>query len=167
MTFYSFKGGVGRTTTLAACALLAAQAGESVVVVDLDLEAPGAGSLFGVDEPPRGVLDLLVDHLATGKVELQDAVHTPRGLPNELTKLLRVIPAGQLDLRYLEKLARLDFTGSAVEAGDVSSPVQPRKCTGACRPRSGVEGTCAAAARCSVSYSAGACHGACVQRGGP
>ena len=47
VTFYSFKGGVGRTSTLASCAIQAAQQGERVVVIDLDLEAPGIGTLFG------------------------------------------------------------------------------------------------------------------------
>jgi MinD-like ATPase involved in chromosome partitioning or flagellar assembly len=41
VTFYSFKGGVGRTTALAACAWQLARAGKRVAIIDLDLEAPG------------------------------------------------------------------------------------------------------------------------------
>lgn len=84
-TFYSFKGGVGRTTTLAACALFAAQAKEDVVVVDLDLEAPGLASVFGA-EVERGVVDVLVDHLATGVVDLGTALARPRALPEDLAR---------------------------------------------------------------------------------
>jgi cellulose biosynthesis protein BcsQ len=40
-TFYSFKGGVGRTMALANVAALLAKWGHSVLVVDWDLEAPG------------------------------------------------------------------------------------------------------------------------------
>ena len=40
-TFYSFKGGVGRTMALANVAALLAKWGYSVLVVDWDLEAPG------------------------------------------------------------------------------------------------------------------------------
>ncbi len=124
VTFYSFKGGVGRTTTLAACALLAAAAGESVVIIDLDLEAPGVASLFGIEDTPRGVLDVLVDHLAQNTVDLTDALHAPTGIPDEYADRIKVVPAGRLDLRYLEKLARLDFTGSTVDLNATASPVR-------------------------------------------
>ena len=40
-TFYSFKGGVGRTMALANAAALLAKWGYSVLMVDWDLEAPG------------------------------------------------------------------------------------------------------------------------------
>jgi cellulose biosynthesis protein BcsQ len=121
VTFYSFKGGVGRTTTLAACALLAAQAKEKVVVVDLDLEAPGLAAVFGV-EVDQGVLDLVVDHLATGALDLGRATQKPT-LANDLGEPIQVVPAGKLGGAYLEKLARLDFAGSAVD-GSSRIPVR-------------------------------------------
>lgn len=40
VSFFSFKGGVGRTTTMAATALTLARNGHRVAIVDLDLEAP-------------------------------------------------------------------------------------------------------------------------------
>lgn len=121
VAFYSFKGGVGRTTTLASCALQAARDGESVVVIDLDLEAPGLGSLFGV-EADKGVIDLMVEHLATDAVELGDA-STAR-LPGEYPGTVEVISAGRLDDRYLEKLSRLDFSGSQSDGGVDETPVR-------------------------------------------
>ncbi len=51
VSFYSFKGGVGRTTTMMLSAVGAARRGKKVVVVDFDLEAPGVSSLF-----PEGIL---------------------------------------------------------------------------------------------------------------
>lgn len=110
VTFYSFKGGVGRTTALASCAWQAAEAGESVVVVDLDLEAPGMGPLLGADTD-RGVLDFIVDFLATEGRSL-DGMVAPATQFGAVADHVRVIPAGNLDISYLEKLARLDFVGS-------------------------------------------------------
>lgn len=121
VTFFSFKGGVGRTTTLASCALQAARSGERVALIDLDLEAPGLASLFGVT-PDRGVLDLLVEHLATGDVDVGSIHQLARGLPDDLGDLIHVFPAGRLDTGYLEKLSRLDFSG-AVHDGEPSIPV--------------------------------------------
>ncbi len=46
ITFYSYKGGVGRTFALANIAVLLAQQGKRVLVVDWDLEAPGLHRYF-------------------------------------------------------------------------------------------------------------------------
>lgn len=46
VTFYSYKGGVGRSTALAIVARVLASNGHKVAVVDLDLEAPGINSLL-------------------------------------------------------------------------------------------------------------------------
>jgi MinD-like ATPase involved in chromosome partitioning or flagellar assembly len=109
ISFYSFKGGVGRSTTLAAVALLLASSGKRVLCVDLDLEAPGLASLFQT-APEPGVIDFLLSSLATGS-------HDASGLAQDITvhgTTLQVVPAGLLGRGYLEKLARLDYlsTGS-------------------------------------------------------
>ena len=51
VVFYSFKGGVGRTTALASFAIQRARAGERVVVIDGDLDAPGIGPIFTTTSP--------------------------------------------------------------------------------------------------------------------
>ena len=53
-TFYSFKGGVGRTTLLVNVANVLAARGERVLIWDLDLEAPGVHHFPGL-EPPEAV----------------------------------------------------------------------------------------------------------------
>src|SRR5512134_20337 len=45
-TFYSYKGGVGRSMALANVAALLAKWGRRVLVVDWDLEAPGLERYF-------------------------------------------------------------------------------------------------------------------------
>ena len=59
MVFHSVKGGVGRSTALAILAADQARRGRNVLVVDLDMEAPGVGSVLLGDEdlPELGVLD--------------------------------------------------------------------------------------------------------------
>lgn len=63
VTFYSIKGGVGRSTALAVAASAQAERGNNVLVVDLDLEAPGLGALLLEADglPEFGALDWLVE----------------------------------------------------------------------------------------------------------
>jgi MinD-like ATPase involved in chromosome partitioning or flagellar assembly len=66
-TFYSFKGGVGRSMALANVAELLYQRGLRVLMIDFDLEAPGLERFFEIpDAPPladvletRGIIDLV------------------------------------------------------------------------------------------------------------
>ena len=58
VTFYSFKGGVGRTTALTHVASILAMRGLKVVAVDLDLEAPGLSTAFNLKPQPKyGIVD--------------------------------------------------------------------------------------------------------------
>ncbi|KYF99868.1 hypothetical protein BE20_57790 [Sorangium cellulosum] len=124
VTFYSYKGGVGRTTALTACAWQLAQAGRRVAVVDLDLEAPGLGVLLE-GEAGRGVVDFLADHVATGASRLDDLVAGARALGDDEERV-HVLAAGRLGPMYLEKLARLDFlSADAGQGGHAStSPME-------------------------------------------
>ncbi len=67
ITFYSYKGGVGRSMALANLAELFYQAGFRALMVDWDLEAPGLERFFPVIEPQQvttkaGVIDMLIDY---------------------------------------------------------------------------------------------------------
>jgi len=124
-SFYSFKGGVGRTTLLVACALELVKRGKRVAVVDLDIEAPGIGPLLEV-LGGHSVLDLLVDHavlqqlppLAVAKPSA--AWDMTGGVPGGR---IDVVPAGDLNPSFLEKLARLDFEGGLPSATARNRPV--------------------------------------------
>jgi hypothetical protein len=59
-TFYSFKGGVGRSMAVANIGELLFRRGLKVLLVDFDLEAPGLERYFDVNvEGRRGVIDML------------------------------------------------------------------------------------------------------------
>jgi hypothetical protein len=112
LVFYSFKGGVGRTTSLASFALSRAVVGERVVVLDLDLEAPGVGVLLSADDSgrtsPWGLVDYLLE-TNTDKFALSDYYHSFRRTTVAMEGEIVVFPAGKIDGKYLGKLARIDF----------------------------------------------------------
>ncbi len=116
LSFYSFKGGVGRTTALVSLAIQLARSGKKVAVIDLDLEAPGLSSLLpGADGQVAeyGVVDYLLECCilgSKGSMDIADYYHlvddpmlVADGPP------ITVVPAGKLDHNYLEKLARIDY----------------------------------------------------------
>src|SRR3954469_5198992 len=69
VTFYSYKGGTGRSLMLANVAWILASAGRSVLAVDWDLEAPGLHRYFEpfLADPKlkgsNGVIDLVTDFM--------------------------------------------------------------------------------------------------------
>jgi len=113
VSFFSFKGGVGRTSTLVATALTLARNGHRVAIVDLDLEAPGLATIFSPDDSNNlGVIDYLLEK----KIQENDwKLRTHLKIINDPTLLgddggiIQLLPAGTIDNNYLEKLARLDF----------------------------------------------------------
>ncbi|WP_353258359.1 ParA family protein [Prochlorothrix hollandica] len=107
VTFYSFKGGVGRTTALIHVAWILAQRGRKVVAVDLDLEAPGLSTCFSLTPP----LTLgLVDYFYERAYMLQDSYDIKVAdiigeveMANAPGRLF-VVPAGELSLDYVSKV---------------------------------------------------------------
>lgn len=112
VVFFSFKGGVGRTTALTSFALRRARRGERVVAIDFDLDAPGLGTLLAADEQgttaPWGVIDYLLER-PHGPVPLGDYIHRCARPAVTGDGAVEVIPAGRLDDLYLTKLARVDL----------------------------------------------------------
>ncbi|MCI9137814.1 MAG: AAA family ATPase [Lachnospiraceae bacterium] len=112
ITFYSFKGGMGRTTALAAVALNLVRQGKNVMMVDTDIEAPGLATLFFDEELiGRGILDYMIEHEIDERVSITDYVLdvTDPALLDENEGQLFLMPAGRVDRNYLQKLARIDF----------------------------------------------------------
>lgn len=68
-TFYSFKGGVGRSMALANSAVELAKRGRRVLAVDFDLEAPGLDT-FDILRPQAdvpGIIDFVHEYLDSGQ----------------------------------------------------------------------------------------------------
>jgi len=110
--FYSFKGGVGRSTAIAAIAMQLAAEGQRIVVVDADLDAPGVGTLLAPDGEESiarwGVTDYLLER-PVGPVDIRDYYHACRQEKIAGKGEILVVPAGRIDSEYLNKLSRLDF----------------------------------------------------------
>ena len=113
-TFYSYKGGVGRTLCLANVATLLARWGWNVLCIDMDLEAPGLAKYFapllGRKEITGGVVDWLTDVWEGQNVDSW----RDRVIPIEDSSLsgkLSLLPAGNpTDHNYLSKVQALDWT---------------------------------------------------------
>lgn len=111
VTFYSFKGGVGRTLALANVGLQLARTGRRVLLVDFDLEAPGLHT-FNVLKPReeyRGLVDYVGDFLRTGAApDVRDYVYEALGAGKEDGRLW-VMPAGPSDVTYAKKLNAINW----------------------------------------------------------
>ena len=85
-TFYSFKGGVGRSMALANVAELFCRFGLKVLMVDFDLEAPGLERYFhsAADHQrilaQRGVVDMLVSYKEMAALLAVTSQHRPSDL---------------------------------------------------------------------------------------
>lgn len=68
-TFYSFKGGVGRTMALVNSAIALAAGGRKVLVVDFDIEAPGLDTFDVLKTPVEkpGLVDFVAAYLDSGQ----------------------------------------------------------------------------------------------------
>jgi len=101
-TFYSLRGGVGRSTSLAYTARILAAHRRKVVCVDMDLEAPALPVLLGCEadvQENQGVVDLLI---ALDQGTTPDfAEHL---LPVANADNLFVVPAGRVSANYARKL---------------------------------------------------------------
>ena len=112
--FYSFKGGVGRSTALAATALRFAAAGDRVVVLDADLDAPGVASLLAGHDGATaswGIVDYLLEHRVCRQMEphTDDYHHRYADAGALVAEDILVYPAGTFDQGYVDKLARIDY----------------------------------------------------------
>ncbi|MFF4172021.1 P-loop ATPase, Sll1717 family [Streptomyces sp. NPDC001744] len=106
-TFYSLRGGVGRSTSLAHAARIIAGQGLTVLCIDMDLEAPGLASLFDVEESVTenmGVVPLLAAAEMSGEIGALDE-HVIR-VAEDVSLFL--LPAGRPGAEYARLLSHLD-----------------------------------------------------------
>jgi tetratricopeptide (TPR) repeat protein len=108
VTFYSYKGGVGRTLALMNVADRLAQRGKKVFILDFDLEAPGVDSFPGSPTPlNRGLVEYLGTYVNESKVPpISEYVYE---LPARKDGHIFVMPAGQKDHVYQKLLSQIDL----------------------------------------------------------
>lgn len=108
IVFFSIKGGVGRSTAMAAAAWALAQAGKRVLVMDLDLESPGLSSaLLPIDRRPAfGITDWLVEDLVDNSEAILGEIVGTSALSHDGE--IFVVPAHGKDAgEYVSKLGRV------------------------------------------------------------
>ncbi len=134
LTFYSYKGGTGRSLLLANTALHLALLGRRVVALDFDFESPGLHFKLNVDPhrkpfaekiPERGAVDyLLAAALGEGTPKSLPDYVVSVPLPPGATGSLHLLPAGSAPTgRYWKSLSALlsqdvlnDPDGSSIAA---------------------------------------------------
>lgn len=103
---------MGRTTALAGIALNLIEQNKNVMMIDMDIEAPGLSTLFFDDiVVEKGLLDYLIERPLNEQCDIHDYVLevTDPALLKENDGNLYLMPAGKVDETYLQKLARIDY----------------------------------------------------------
>ena len=111
ITFYSYKGGVGRSLALANIAALLVQRGRRVVLIDFDLEAPGLDSFeeFKAIAAKPGVVEYVTEYKNARRApDIAQFIH-PCTLPGPLRGKLWIMPAGKKDSLYNACRAKLNW----------------------------------------------------------
>ena len=122
VVFYSYKGGVGRTTALIQTAFQLTRHGKRVVLIDMDVEAPGLQALLPPTDTSveEGLIDYLwerqtcfFDDNHPAKIHLSGSNQGKRtGIvysvnDPESRRDLFIVPAGKIGQRYIQRLSVL------------------------------------------------------------
>ncbi|NRB81054.1 MAG: AAA family ATPase [Saccharospirillaceae bacterium] len=112
---YSFKGGMGRSTTIAYLSYFYYLMGKKVAILDCDFEAPGIASMFfnrSDREGKSGVLDYLIDLNIEDEPKLNDYF-----IQSEISSNagnLYLFPSGinSDTSSYIDKISKIDFNST-------------------------------------------------------
>jgi MinD-like ATPase involved in chromosome partitioning or flagellar assembly len=119
VTFYSYKGGVGRSMTMANIAVLLAREQLRVLAIDWDLEAPGLERYFhyfSIETSGAGLLPMLADAASGERRSYRDytwSIQVDSGRP------ITLLPSGQESdsVRYTRLLDEFDWRRFFREGG--------------------------------------------------
>src|ERR1019366_6616716 len=117
ITFYSYKGGVGRSLAVANVAKYLQRFGQKVFAIDFDLEAPGLHYKFnlGIDGEEshidQGVVDFIYNFSTTGKMPESLSDYTIEvGQSESSPGRIWLMPAGNVPSgTYWRRLARVSW----------------------------------------------------------
>jgi MinD-like ATPase involved in chromosome partitioning or flagellar assembly len=109
VTFYSFKGGVGRTMALVNTAVELAQRGHKILIVDFDLEAPGIATypLLASSSETRGIVDYVTEYLEKNIAPEVSEFVTQCDIGGHE---LYVMSAGRRDAQYSTRLNSISWS---------------------------------------------------------
>ena len=115
ITFYSYKGGVGRTLALANIAKRLAEFGKKVCIIDFDLEAPGLHKKFHINIDKKDIKNGIVDYI----YEFSHNNKLPKSIKDYTTKIkfhnknikdIDIITAGNISSKeYWKKLTLINW----------------------------------------------------------
>jgi MinD-like ATPase involved in chromosome partitioning or flagellar assembly len=114
-TFYSYKGGVGRSMALANVAALLSSWGHSVLAIDWDLEAPGLEKYFtknpsrlvGSRRDKQGVVDIVTAFAEGRPLDWQKCLI--KAYPFGTKMSVDILGAGQNTREYSERLHKINW----------------------------------------------------------
>lgn len=110
VTFYSFKGGVGRSMSLVNVGVQLAQSGRKVLLVDFDLEAPGLPT-FSLKKPKEdipGIVEYVSQYIATGESpDVSNFVYESQKFDSG--GAIWMMPVGRQDASYSHRLNSIDW----------------------------------------------------------
>ncbi|MEM8505824.1 MAG: TIR domain-containing protein [Cyanobacteria bacterium P01_D01_bin.1] len=115
ITFYSYKGGVGRTQSVANVAVLLSRWGYRVLCIDWDLEAPGLSLYFKDyirEEKRAGLVELVEAHRDGHNPRWENfstLVEIPSETDPERKTEISCIFAGNQDSSYIARVQKLDW----------------------------------------------------------
>jgi cellulose biosynthesis protein BcsQ len=110
ISFYSFKGGVGRTMALVNIGVELARLGKKILLVDFDLEAPSllTFNIPGKETCDKGIVEYVTEYLKTDRApSVTDYVSVPRTYPSGGS--IQIMPAGSPGAEYQSKLAAINW----------------------------------------------------------
>jgi MinD-like ATPase involved in chromosome partitioning or flagellar assembly len=121
VTFYSYKGGVGRSAAVANVAVILAQRGKRVLAIDFDLEAPGLHRYFAsAAKGPSATGD---QPTFAGTIEFFEAL---RALFDRLALAARADShATPLEVRLREEVGKLLDAGQYIRRVELDDPNRP------------------------------------------
>ena len=106
-TFYSFKGGVGRSLALVNVAAHLAQSGKRVLLVDFDLEAPGLDTfeLLRHNGNTPGIVEYVQKYLKENRVpNVSDYI-----AQSTITDGMYLLPSGDAKRNYAQNAFQIDW----------------------------------------------------------
>lgn len=114
ISFYSYKGGVGRTIALIETAYNLAKQGKRVLLIDLDIEAPSLHNIFSdqVNDELKGVSYGMIEYLyrkvVQGREDVAvDDIYCSLQLENVPGEMFLIPALKRMDKEYIYQIGRL------------------------------------------------------------